>query len=153
MTNIRNIEWIPLSRRRPEPWTKILVTYRVSYDAPDDPNDTSESWIEDSIFTATFYDDGIEQDVCFGDIESPVKYYFVLDDNVDTNVGLKKVVINSGRKPYPFGGRTTYEITAWAKLPEPYHKRTRKECPIKDISGFMDRLDNDDRNHLKKEDY
>lgn len=31
---------------------------------------------------------------------------------------------------------------------------TRKPCPIKDISGFIDRLDNDDLNgHFRKEDY
>lgn len=149
MTNIQNIEWIPLSRKRPEPWTRVMVTYRVSYDAPDDPNSTEESWIEDTVYMATFYDDGIEAHVYTGDSNIPVKYYFVFDDGFNTRVGIKKEAIYNARR----GGRMTYEVTGWAKLPEPYHKRTRKSCPIKDISGFMDRLDNDDlKGHFRKED-
>lgn len=31
-------------------------------------------------------------------------------------------------------------------------KVNKKECPVKDIPAFLDQLDNDDRNHLKKED-
>lgn len=147
------IEWIPLSKRRPEPFTRIMVTLRTAYDSPIDPNDTSESWIEDTIYTAMFYDDGIEECVCIGDVDKPVKYYFMLDDGFDSIYGLKEEVHDEGHRPYPLGGRMRYSITAWAKLPEPYHKRTRKSCPIKDISGFMDRLDNDDLNgHFRKED-
>ena len=92
--------------------------------------------IEDTIYTATFYDDGIEENVCIGDIDKPVKYYFKLDDGFDSIYGLKEEVHDEGHRPYPLGGRMRYSVTAWAKLPEPYHKRTRKECPIKDIPGF-----------------
>lgn len=147
------IEWIPLSKRKPEPWTRVLVTVRVAYDSPKDPKSTREDWIEDTIYTATFYDDGIEENVCIGDIDKPVKYYFKLDDGFDSIYGLKEEVHDESHRPYPLGGRMRYSVTAWAKLPEPYHKRIRKDCPIKDIPAFLDQLDNDDRSHFRKEDH
>lgn len=91
---------------------------------------------------------GIERHICFDDTNRPEKYYFEFDDGFRSKIGLKKEVFDNPRF------RITYEITAWAELPEPYHKRTRKACPVKDIPAFLDQLDNDDLNgHLKKEDY
>lgn len=140
------IDWIPISRKKPDPWSRVLVTYRTSYIGQDTTDRIDEDWVEDGIYPAVFYDDGIEQNMYLNDeSDKPIKYYFMIEDGFDTVVGIRKDIRKSPR------ATMIYEITAWAYLPDPYHKTSKKKR-IKNISKLLDELDEDDRNHPGKED-
>lgn len=115
------IDWIPISRKRPEPYSRVLVTYRTSYVGVKTPDRIDEDWVEDRIYSAIFYDDGIEENMYLNDESSkPIKYYFMIEDGFDTVVGTRKDIRKSPRSTM------IYEITAWAYFPEPYHKKYRR---------------------------
>ena len=160
------IEWIPISKKKPDTWQRILVTYTVTFTSSNDSDDVSENWVEHNVVFAWLRDDGKEHDVCFGSSTKPVTYYFELDDACETNIPLYKL-----KEPYEGNShcRYEYEVTAWAELPLPYIKKAKQKKVYQDIvnedvrkymiennmppfdtSNLLDQLAEDDKkkNHL-----
>lgn len=101
-----NFEWIPLSRKYPEEYERVLLTLRS----------VRKSFVTEYIAVGQYMTDGKEVEVV-NDSGNIVKNYFDLYDGcVSYCMPIKNYISDDYYD----------EVIAWASLPEPYHKKVRK---------------------------